>query len=147
MWTLRCLSEMGVPTENLLLVYKSKVRVHLEINVPLWTFSISQNLSKKIEKVQCTAVFIILGHKAFRNYTSNLKKLKLDTLETRRDILVNRFARKIIKHPVHKKMFQLKTRTDTCTPAPIIIPKTKRKRYMNSAIPALSRIIIDKKYH
>ena len=93
------------------------------MNVPLWTFSISQNLSKKIEKVQRTAVFIILRQKALNNYTLNLKMLKLDTLEHRRDILVNRFAQKIIKYPVHKKMFQLKTRNDTRTPAPIIIPK------------------------
>ena len=74
-WTLRRLSEMGVTTEKLLLIYKSKIRVHVEMNVPLWSFSITQNLAKKIENVQRTAAFLILRQKASKNYLLNLNKV------------------------------------------------------------------------
>ena len=146
MWTLRRLSEMGISTEKLLLIYKSKIRVHVEMNVPLWSFSINQNLAKKLENVQRTAAFLILRQKASKNYLLNLKKLNLDTLETRRHILIKRFARKTVKHPAHKKMFKLKIRNDTRSTAPIIIPKAKRKRYMNSAVPSLARIIVENNF-
>ena len=110
MWILRRLSEMGVSQEKLLLIFKSKVRIHVEMNIPLWTFSINKKLSNKIEKVQRTAVLIILRHKASPNYSLNLKTLKLHTLESRRDVIVKRFAKKTMKHPVHKNMFKQKTR-------------------------------------
>ena len=40
-----------------------------------------------IEKVQKSCLYIILGKKATPNYTLNLKLLKLDRLDERRDIL------------------------------------------------------------
>ena len=61
-------------------------------------------------------------------------------------ILIKRFARKTVKHPAHKKMFKLKIRNDTRSTAPIIIPKAKRKRYMNSAVPSLARIIVENNF-
>ena len=131
MWQLRRLSEMGISTEKLVLVYKSKIRVHLEMNVPLFMFSISSDLSKKIEKVQRTAVLIMLRQKASNNYLLNLKTLNLQTLEARRDILSKRFAKKTLKHPAHRKIFTLKTRDDTRSSAPIIIPKATTARYRN----------------
>ena len=38
MWILRRLKEMGVGVDDLLLTYQSRVRIHLELNVPLWHF-------------------------------------------------------------------------------------------------------------
>ena len=146
MWILRRLYEMGVTTQKLILVFKSKVRVHIEMNVPLWTFSINKTLSNKIEKVQRTALLIILGHKASPSYHSNLKTLNLDTLESRRDLLVKRFARKTIKNPAHRNMFKHKQRSNTRNNEKIIIPFTKRKRYENSAIPSLAKIIVENNF-
>ena len=146
MWQLRRLAEMGVSTDKLVLIYKSKIRVHLEMNVPLWTFSLSSDLSKKLEKVQRISVLIILGQKSSKNYLSNLKNLKLDTLETRREILSKRFARKTLKHPVHRNIFKQKLRDDTRSSAPIILPKTKTARYMKSAVPSLAKIIVQNNY-
>ena len=60
MWILKRLVEMGVNMQDLLMTYLSRIRVHLELNVPLWHFSISQKLSKNIEKVQKACVYIIL---------------------------------------------------------------------------------------
>ena len=146
MWQLRRLAEMGVSTDKLILIYKSKIRVHLEMNVPLWTFSISLQLSKKIEKVQRTAVLIILREKSTSNYLQNLKFLNLDTLEIRREILSKRCAKKTVRHPVHKKMFIQKQRNDTRSAAPIIIPNGKTSRYMNSTVPSLAKWIIQNNY-
>ena len=52
MWTLRRLAELGISIDNLVLTFISRVRVHLEQNVALWGFSISQYLRNKIESVQ-----------------------------------------------------------------------------------------------
>ena len=116
------------------------------MNVPLFMFSISSDLSKNIEKVQRTAVLIMLRQKASNNCLLNLKTLNLQTLEARRDILSKRFAKKTLKHPAHRKIFTLKTRDDTHSSAPIIIPKATTARYRNSAVPSLARIIVQNNY-
>lgn len=41
-WILKHLAQMGVSSDDLLLTYTSRIRVHLEQNVALWHFSISQ---------------------------------------------------------------------------------------------------------
>lgn len=54
MWILRRLAEKGVSPEDILLTYNSRVRIQLEMNIPLWHFTISQTLSKIIEKHVCS---------------------------------------------------------------------------------------------
>ena len=61
MWILRRLVELRVSHEHLILTYVTRIHVYLEFNVPLWSFSVSQIMLKKIEKVQRVAVFVILG--------------------------------------------------------------------------------------
>ena len=77
MWVLKRLSELGVPLRDILMTYESRVRVHLEMNAPLWHFSIPKKLSENIERVQKSAVFIILGKLASRDYICNLALLGL----------------------------------------------------------------------
>ena len=50
MWILRRLSELGVCTEDLLMTFCERIRIQVEINVPLWSFSMSNNYCTKIEK-------------------------------------------------------------------------------------------------
>ena len=107
MWILKRLAELAVSTEDLLMTYQSRVRIHLELNVPLWHFSISKKLSSYIEKVQKSCVFIILGKLATPNYYCNLDRLNLELLSDRREKLCIKFAKKTLKHPVHGKMFKL----------------------------------------
>ena len=75
MWLLRRLSEMGVSQQKLLLIFKSKVRVHVEMNIPLWTFSINKKLSNKIEYIYLVEGYmdvIGLRSKGIDNVVANL---------------------------------------------------------------------------
>ena len=92
MWILKRLVETGVPRQDLLMTYQSRIRTHLERNVPLFHFSINNQLAKSIEKVQKACVYIILGKYAKSNYAENLALLDLETMMERR---------------VHKQMYML----------------------------------------
>ena len=141
MWILKRLAEKGVSQKDLLMTYTSRIRIHLELNVSLWHFSINKNLSKIIERVQRACSFIILGKSATPDYSSNLAVLELDRLDERRDKLSIKLAKKIIKHPEHRKMFQWKQRSKTRVGPKVVIPKDKTKRYSRRAVPSLARII------
>jgi hypothetical protein len=141
MWILRRLAEKGVSHEHLILTFISRIRVHVEINVPLWTFSITKVIIKKIENVQRIAVFIILGKEAHNDYICNLAMLNLEPLESRRDQICKHFASKILKHPVHHKMFQVASQTKTRSQRVVIVPHTRTRRYECSAIPSLAKLI------
>ena len=84
MWVLKRLAELGVSVQDLLMTYVSRVRVNLEINVALWSSSITQQLRKKIENVQKASLYIMLDHMATSDYNRNLAMLDLEPLEERR---------------------------------------------------------------
>ena len=132
---------MGVSSTDLLLTYTSRIRIHLELNVPLWHFTISKNLSKIIERVQKSCTFIILGRRATPDYSFNLSVLELDRLDERREQLSLKFAKKTIKYPEHRTMFEWKRRDNIRSAPKVIIPNAKTKRYNSSAIQNLARII------
>ena len=140
MWILRRLSEFGVSHEHLLLVYKSRIRVHVEINVPLWTFSTTEEISRKIEKIQRIAVLLILGNQSHKDYFCNLAILNIEPLSDRREKIALKFGKKILKHPVHKEMFKT-TKTFTRSKQKVLVPFSRGKRYEKSAIPSLSRLL------
>ena len=140
MWILKRLSESGVSTEDLLMTYCMRIRISVEMNIPLWTFSISKALSIKIEKIQRIATFIILGREAHKDYYCNLAILDLLPLENRRENIANKFAHKISKHPIHKNIFQT-SEANTRSGKHIVIPKTRTSRYENSSIPSLAKIL------
>ena len=130
--------------DKLLLAYESRVRVCVEGNIPLWKFSINKSWRKKIEDLQKVSFFVILGKEASKDYFCNLAILNATPLEDRRERIVENFAKKILKHPEHRKMFSFAKESGTRAGKRIIIPKCKTSRYENSAVPSLARII-DKK--
>ena len=54
------------------------------------------------------SLYIILGKVASSDYFCNLAILNIGTLEERRQKLTYKFAKKILKHPVHRNMFEFK---------------------------------------
>ena len=143
MWILKRLSELGVSLQDILMTYESRIRVHLEMNVPLWHFSITKRLSDSIERVQRAAAFIILGKLASRDYICNLAMLGLEPLGERRNSLCREFAIKAMKHPVHSKMFTMVEGRQTRAKRKVVVPvfPAKTARYDRSSIPNLARII------
>ena len=141
MWILKRLAELGVSLDDLLLTFLSRIRVHLEQNVALWNFTISQQLSKKIESVQKACLFIVLGRDATPDYYCNLAMLNLEPLADRRLKLCRKFAQKTFKHPVHGKIFTANPSNHTRSSRKVIEPQAKTARYRKSSIPSLARIL------
>ena len=141
MWILRRLSELGVCTEDLLMTYCMRIRIHVEANVPLWTFSISKTLSSKIEKIQRIATYIILGPVAHQDYYCNLAILDLIPLENRREDIAKQFAQKLYKNPVHNIFQKAATGHTHIHKRKVIVPHARRARYDRSSVPSLARLI------
>ena len=110
-------------------------------------FSLTQRASKKIEKVQKIALYIILGNHAHKDYFCNLAILNLDTLESRRLIIAKNFSTKILKHPEHRKMFKISASKRTRSGKTIIEPTTRTARYRKSTVPSLARLINSELQH
>ena len=118
--------------EDLSMTYESHIRKHLELNVPLWHFSITQHLSSVIEKVQKACMFIILGKHASLDYSCNLAILNLEPLYDRRVKLCNNFGEKLIKHPVHRNIFTWNEGRKTRDGRKVFVPYARTSRYGRS---------------
>ena len=98
-------------------------------------------MSDKIEKVQRTAIYVILGALAHRDYYCNLAILDLPSLEERREKIVKKFATQIMKNPFHKNIFEQNNSHNTRSGNRVIVPKAKTARYDNSSVPSLAKLI------
>ena len=61
-------------------------------------------MKKKIENLQKLSFFIILGKEASKDYLCNLAILDALPLEDRRQQIIDKFAKKILKHSDHRKI-------------------------------------------
>ena len=100
-------------------------------------------MSVTLERLQKAAIRIING-KQYESYSSTLKELGMVSLAERRDILCLKFAKKSLKvenfghlFPVSSKSHEMKTRHSDI----FKINKGFGKRYMQSAIPSMQRIL------
>ena len=81
LWTLRRLKKIGTKTNDLLDVYYKQIRSILELAVPVWHSSLISHDRNRIERVQKSALSIILGRN-YKSYNRALKYLKLESLFT-----------------------------------------------------------------
>ena len=141
-WMLRNLKRYGASKQELVDVYIKQVRSLLEKNCPVWHPGISQNDSKKLERVQRVAVAIIKGEQK-TSYITSLLDLKLETLEIRRKRLCQKFAIKAFKHPKFSKWFckeklNVNTRSHKSHLKEI---RTRTKQFRKSSIPYLTNLL------
>ena len=108
LWCLRRLKNFGAKTKDLLDVYVKQIRCLLEYAVTVWQPSLTVEDSLKIERVQKSALAIILGQN-FKSYKYALLQLNLDTLAARRIKLCEKFSIKAQKHPKFSKWFKPNT--------------------------------------
>ena len=87
-------------------IYILFIRSILEQSAVVWHSSITEEQKESLERVQKSALRIILGHN-YSSYQNALNKMDLQTLEERRETLCLNFARKCIKHEQLKQMFPL----------------------------------------
>ena len=112
LWILRRLKALGAGPEELLDLYVKQIRCLLELAAPAWHGSLTITERADIERVQKCAIRIILGN-AYENYGNALEMTGLDSLETRRDNLCQKFARKALRNPKFQYWFRQKPKIST----------------------------------
>ena len=149
LWMLRRLKGLGASEVEMLDVYQKQVRSVLELAVPVWQAGLTQQEVKQIERVQRTALYIILGDK-YTSYDQALDLLECDKLSDRRYKLCETFAKKSQKHPKYQNWFcenkstapNVKTRSEKFIQKKIFNPvKTRTSRYENSPLPYLTDVL------
>ena len=124
--------------------YRSK-NIHfwciLEQSAVVWHSSLTLKNRNEIERVQKSAVKIILGNK-YTEYKDALKILRLETLFERRNRLSLKFATKSIKHEKAKHLFPLNEKQKHLRNSEKFkVNFASTDRYQNSTIPFLQNLL------
>ena len=138
LWFLRRLKTLGASVETLLDIYRLFCRSVMEYGAPVWSGSLTKGNKQDIERVQRNALRIILGSE-FKTYEESLEVLGEQTLEERRDKLCLKFAKTCLENPKFSSWFQ----KGVCTRGGsyFLERESCTKRYRNSAIPHLTRLL------
>ena len=129
LWAIRRLKGMGASTEDMKDVFIKQVRSVLELAVPVWNGALTSAERRDIERVQKTALRIIIGEE-YVDYQSALDMIGLESLEDRRHRLSLKFAKKSATHFKHKNWFKptvtkIKTRIEKTKYCPIYSNHTR----------------------
>ena len=85
-------------------IYMLQVRSKLEQSAVLWHFGLTKKNRNNLERVQKSALRVILGKK-YTSYSDALKLLNIESLEDRRKLLCLKFAKNCLKVDKLRKMF------------------------------------------
>ena len=133
-WMLRRLKRLGANMNDLLEVYKKQIRSLAEYGVPVWNSSLTGEDIVNLERIQKTALHIILGTE-YKSYNHALKSTELEKLSDRRKKICIKFARRAQKHPKFSSWFKLNTKTNSRIQQPKFCPPVYRtERFRKSPI-------------
>jgi hypothetical protein len=128
---------LNLDEDIILDTYTKEIRSILELAVPVWHSGLTAKQTRDIERVQKTALIIILGTN-FMNYEVACTLLGIEPLAYRRETLCLNFAEKDVKKD--NSLFN-KSEVNTRNKNLVIEPKCNTKRFRNSSIPYLSRLL------
>ena len=145
-WILRRLKNLGASLPDLIDVYTKQIRSVLELAVPVWHSSITQQERTDIERVQKSVLHVLLGDR-YTSYEYALTLVNLESLELRREKLCLKFAKKAEKNDKHQKWFEPlnKARTTRQKPDRYCNIFARTVRFEKSPIFYLTTIL--NKYH
>ena len=140
MWILRRLKHMNMSTSFLVDVYTKEVRSTLEQAVPIWNASLTVQQVRAIERVQKTALYIILD-KRYINYESACTLANLEPLDARREGICLNFARKNVKS--NDSLFTIVNRRSNMRNKKLRVKeyKCRTMRFQNSSLPYLAKLL------
>ena len=124
-------------------IYMLQVRSKLEQSAVLWHFGLSGKNINSLERVQKSALRVILGKK-YTSYKNALKELNIESLHDRRQSLCLKFARKCLKVDKLRKMFPRNASMHKMSKRKFEyyrVNRTLTSRYLNSAIPQMQRLL------
>ena len=141
---IRRLKNLGLNRASLLQVFTMQIRSLLEFGAVVWHSMLTDQNSKAIERVQKTALAVILGP-CYVSYENALAQTDLERLDERRAKLSLSFARKAAKHPQHSSWFKMQQENahmNTRSIKPSFIPaKARTQRLLKSPIPYLTHLL------
>ena len=105
LWILRRLKSLGAKETDLIDMYVKHIRCVVELAVPAWHGAITLEERTDIERIQKSAAHIIMGDD-YISYKCALMSLNLESLESRRNKLCLKFAKKAEKHEKFQKWFK-----------------------------------------
>ena len=124
-------------------IYLTYVRSVLEQSAVVWHSGLTAKNRRDLERVQKAAVRVILKGK-YENYREGLKKLRIETLERRRENLCLRFASNCLKNPKVKNFFPKKEKLHKMKKRrekKFVVNKANTRRYKRSAIPYMQSLL------
>ena len=124
-------------------IYMLQVRSKLDQSAVLWHSSITKKNSGDLERVQKSALKVILGEK-YENYKDALKVVGIDSLEKRREELCLKFAKQCVRHEKLKGLFpriERRHKMEKRNCEKFYVKKANTERYRKSAIPSMQRLL------
>ena len=135
MQLLHKISKFGAPINDLKTIYIAYIRSILEQSSNVWHSSLTIENEQSLERVQKTALKLILKDK-YKTYENACKILNIEDLKTRRQTLFEKFTLKNLKHVQFKEYFMKKEHHayELRENEKYKIFRAKSERYKNSAI-------------
>ena len=135
------LFEFRLPVEEMVNIYILYIRSVLESSAVVWHSSITKAEEMQIERVQKTALKIILASE-YESYTTALDRSGLQTLSERRKILCKKFAKNCIKNEQMNHIFPLNpSNVSTRFKEKFHVQPATTERLAKSAIPYMQRLL------
>ena len=111
----------------------------MELAVPVWHSGLTVKQSRDIERIQKIALYVILGDN-FVNYDVACTIMNIEPLSVRREQLCLTFAQKNFKQD-NSLLTPISSQVNTRSKNIVVEPKCNYKRFRNSSIPYLSRLL------
>ena len=124
-------------------IYILFVRSQLEQSCVVWHSSLTEQQKSDLERVQKSALRIILGQK-YENYKKALDVLNMDTLEDRREYLSLKFAKKCLVNEKMKHIFPLNEKVHQMNMRKVEkyrVQYSNTERLKNSAITYMQKLL------
>jgi len=139
-WMLRRMKEIGATRNDMLEVFELQIRCLTEIGCPAWNGSLLVKDDKELERIQKTAVKIILGN-TYIGYENALNTLKIPKLDKRRGKICIKFAKRLGKSTKFSGWFLKTPPMKTRTSKKYILPKARTKTYEISPLFYLTKLL------
>ena len=141
---LRRLKKLGASQTDLLEVYIKQIRSLAEFAVPVWNSSLTGEDIVSLERIQKTALHIIIGQE-YKSYNFALKTTGLEKLSERRKKICKKFAIRAQKHPKFSKWFKPNLQRNSRLPKPKFCPPVYRtERFRKSPLCYLTELLNSK---
>ena len=142
LWILRGLKKLGADDDDLKEIYITQIRSILEYAAPVWHSSLTGAQIQKLERVQKSALHIIHADN-YKSYEHACEVLSLETLNTKRENLCTKFAKRSLKSKKLTTWFKVNTKIgNTRSKQPKLCNVFSRtNRFKNSPISYMTSIL------